>query len=337
MPILTLPLKNKKLKYLFAYFVLLFIASVRAVSVGEDLDKYVEGFTHICNTDIDFISLFLWEPGYVIFNYCLSFFSTDAQILVVSTSLFILTGLFLYFYRYSSYFFLTLFLFIALFHYFSSFNIIRQFMALAILVNSLKYIIQHRFFYFLMVVFVAAFFHYTAIIFLILYPLNKYQVTWHYFIGILILSFGLNYLFGNSIITNLITQFYPSYQGEVIRGSGLLMFVLLFLLTSLCLMLYTKIRSKSRENKQIKLLNLLMHAAILACCFQTLSFNFSLFSRVVIYFSFHFVVLLPNLINIALNKRDKIIITSICCVFSFLLFCFYLKEDLSGIIPYEMF
>ena len=122
---------------------------------------------------------------------------------------------------------------------------------------------------------------------------------------------------------------YLSYSDEMIGGGGLFMFGFLLLIT--CWGLFYKKKKLTTSD------SLLYHLMIWATAMQLLSYQFSLFSRVIVYFSFAAIVFIPNVICGIENRCLKTFYYSVFWGIQAFFFALYLNNNLSQVLPYSFF
>lgn len=183
--------KKNKLFIVICGIQLFIIHCFKDFSSLSDLTNYVGGYNYISQSkisqifDIDFSVRF--EPGWIILNKILSYISDNYLILFAVTSFVIILGYSKLILLYSAIPWLSVFLFLT-YIFIPSLYILRQHLALAILLFSLPYIVKRRFLKFLLVVLLAISMHFTAIVFLIayfIYPVTigkKFWITFATFV-----------------------------------------------------------------------------------------------------------------------------------------------------------
>lgn len=328
--LLSLDNRKKNIILCFLVAVQLFLTgALRAVTVGGDLEGYVPTYIRLGNSTWDEVFIGRLEPGYLLLNKILTFFTTDERLLLVVTSGIVVVGFCVFICKNSRIPWLSLYLFIALGFYTTSLSMLRQSLAIALILGSVRYVEQRKFFNFLIVVLAAVLFHYTAVVFLILYPISRFKVTWGYFICMLTGAFLISWVLGKIFLFTIIEKFYSSYEDQITGGTGYNMLLLLILVTVAGLFLWRK-----REDSQQR--NVIAQMMILACCFQFMALHFGLFARVVLYFSVSQLIFIPNAISCISVKDLKFLtglIVSGLAIFYFVVFI--LGGDSCGILPYR--
>lgn len=305
------------------------IAMLRGMEVGADLPGYLYYFKEFSNTN--WSSLFQWrfEYGYLVFNKLLSFISSQERILMLGVAIFVYTGFFRYIFSCSKTPWLSFFLFVGLGYYTSSFNIYRQFMAMAILVNSIGFVVDRKFKQFLFCVVAASFFHITSVIFLLLYPLSKIRISWIYFFTSFCLAVIIGKVVGGIVLGILTEEAFELYAGNMISGRGYGMLFLLLIITLGGLLMRSAYSCRQED--------VYYHLMIIACCLQVVSLQFSLFSRVVLYFAINMIIFIPDIICKLKKKEIRVMGLLVASILIFLYFNYLVLTDAghSGVIPYK--
>lgn len=170
---------DKKAKIMMALScIAMWLPSALRYNVGIDNESYLAQFNSItCLSD----AFTYYEPGFGLLCYLCKMWFGDYQVLLFISSM--LTGILMWLsvYKYSKKYVLCILGFIAVNMYFMSYTVIRQFIAVAILSNTVNYIKNRKFWKFTLLLLCAVTFHYTAIVFGILYFLyskEKKLFTW---------------------------------------------------------------------------------------------------------------------------------------------------------------
>lgn len=195
--------KNNVLVFLFV--VLVFFASIKSILVGTDTLNYYTYF--IYNNVLSEDHIFqgtqrLWW----FFNYCIyTFFNYDVFLIVCYSIAYY--GIFLCIKRYSLNYFLSLLLFVLLFFYFSSFNVMRQYIALGIVMLGYDNLIKNKKNNYIYCLIIAALFHFSSIIAFPLLFVEKLKIEKKIIVTILVVaSFLLGFIFyeiSNKLILSL--------------------------------------------------------------------------------------------------------------------------------------
>lgn len=310
---------------------LILIAALRNESVGADTLGYSDYFTIIRDNSLqhclDYLRL---EPLYVVYNKALSFFSSDPRILIVANSVIIYTVIVNSIYKYSPVIWISIFLFVSLGFFDSSLNVSRQWMAITITVISYPYIIERKLYKFIICIVIAFLFHYSAILFMIVYPLYNFKITWKY-VALVVLSALIIRTVAAAVYFYILSFTYAADM-EVDLGSGGYGMLTMLSATMLCGM-FLKPKHLSDEER------LFYHLMILAASLQILSLTVSIFVRVVLYFQLGMIFYIPIIIKHQKSIVVKTIISSFIIIMTSI---FYFGIVISpatrqGTVPYLFF
>lgn len=201
--------------YLFGIFVVLFICSALRFNVGNDYEQYTQT-AHEAFVD-----------GYVVteagFNWLVkivyAIFGFECYEAVFAVFAFVTLWLLLKaMYEQSLDFSMSFFLFMTLGIYFQTFNTVRYYLALAIVLYAMKYIWEKDWIRFVLWILFAALFHKSVLLVIPVYWLaSKRWKTWQ-ILGMLVLSV-LAYILKGPVL-QLALFLYPSYRGTVFLEGG---------------------------------------------------------------------------------------------------------------------
>ena len=279
--------------FLFLFFFPLGILGMfRAINVGSDTVTYYRAYNVITNSDLytSFLYHGRMEQGHVLFmKFCSKLGLTAAQF-VGTCSFLTLTTIAIYFYKNSKCLFISCFSFFSLCFFDGSCNIVRQYLALTILLFSVRYIFKRNLLLFLAIVILASTFHKTAVIFLIVYPLYNVELSrkniWYLMLftiafaicGMLFLNHFLELLIGNDWYGGYAKSHYVT-QG--VRFGSFINIFIQMLYSVICLYAYHLYGDQfSKEEKFFQWLSLI--SLSIECC--TLPVN--VMERLGLYFHF---------------------------------------------------
>ena len=199
---------------LLGIFLILFVLSACRLNVGTDYAKYVE-FMHLVNcdsyvpTEIGFnllVKFIYWLSGYE--NYLLVF----AVYAFVTVLLFMLA-----IYESSDDFPLSFFLFMALGYYFQTFSTVRYYLALAIALYSMKFVLRKQWGRFLVLILLGSAFHKSLLVVIPLYFLATLRwKKWQLGLAALFCS---TFLFMQDFYLKIVVFLYPTYEDtEYLEG-----------------------------------------------------------------------------------------------------------------------
>lgn len=164
-------------------------------TIFPDIDDYFYTFKRVSMVSLKFIitqgsPIEGQDPdlGYLIYNKLLSLISTDYYILIFANSAIVLAGYMSFIKRYSGFLFMSMALFL-LGPFYHSLFIYRQYIAIALCLFSVSFILNRKLIHFLLLVLLAATIHKTAVVFLLLYPLYYLKIGKIYLTIMLFLTF----------------------------------------------------------------------------------------------------------------------------------------------------
>lgn len=206
---------GKKMYLSIMILVLMFVASMRRWNIGADYPTYVNIFQNIQSIYKEYPM----ERGYLYANYLISFFTDNYVCFSFVVEIFVFFCIRKYILRYVSqegYFWVMLvFVLNPYFYVQSCFNVIRQTVAIAIILLSIKYLFKEEWTYFIIFICVAGQIHKVAYIFALLIFFFKINWTRKKFLIILLITTFLNLFINNDhIFTRIARVFgYANYIG----------------------------------------------------------------------------------------------------------------------------
>ncbi len=199
---------------LTAVFLILFLLSACRLNVGNDYAKYVE-FMHLVNcdayvpTEIGFnllVKLVYGLSGYENFLLVFAFYS-------FVTVLFFLLAM----YEQSDEFGFTFFLFMTLGYYFQTFSTVRYYLALAVALYSMKFVLRRQWGRFVVLVLLGSAFHKSLLVVIPLYFLAS--LAWKKWQLAAAALFCTTFLFMQDFYLKLVIFLYPTYEDtEYLEG-----------------------------------------------------------------------------------------------------------------------
>lgn len=193
---------------LSAWLILSIIEGFRSFDIGTDTSTYAYLFV----TD----SMESFETGFQILGSFVHLMTNDPVFFLLFISL-VTNGLIVFsIYRISSQPFISVFCYMALYYYFQSFNAMRQYLAIGIILVSYSFLRQSKFFKYLIGATLAVFFHNSAIVGFLLWPYHFIKISSKGPINILKSLFVPFLLGGVVTITfnfglNFLTSLFPKY------------------------------------------------------------------------------------------------------------------------------
>lgn len=314
---------------LFAIFVLLFGVSACRYQVGNDYSRYEE-FFHL----IPLNQVVPTEFGFNAIVLLMQFlFGTDTKLTIFAlfafvTILFMLKAV----YDQSEDFLFSFFLFMTLGYYFQSLNTVRYYLAWAVAVFSMKYVLKKQYMKFILLILPAATIHKSVLLVIPVYLLAA--LSWKKWqLALLFLAASSGWFF-KDIYLKIIIRLYPSYENtsyldggtsviNIIRIVGVLLFTLIY---------YRQAVSGHRQNRFY--FNLNVFALLLYTCGSFVPE----ISRVGYYMTAGHIFLLPSVIRQIPSKRQqsfwRLLIIG-AAVLYFAIFLIKAQDLLVRIVPYH--
>lgn len=316
---------------LLALFVILFVVEASRQNVGNDYAKYVE-FMHL-------VVSHAYVPTEVGFNWIVKILygisGFENHLLVFAFFSFATIAFFLAaIYKQSVNFFFSFFLFMAFGYYFQSFSTVRYYLAVAIAVYGISYVLRKEWIKFLLLILLGASFHKSLLVVIPLYLLASLPwKKWGLALGAL---FSSTFFFLQDFYLRILLLLYPTYQDteyleggtsyvNIARCGGVLVLALLY---------YPSAVKGNRRNQFYFYCNL--GALVLYTCCSFLP----VISRVGYYLMVTHIFFLPSLIGAIENRKQRIFFTSAIAGAAILYFAIYMMRagaDGVRILPYQTF
>ncbi len=316
---------------LFFMFLILFAVAASRLNVGNDYAKYVE-FMHLtyCNA---------YVPTEVGFNlltkaiYGISGF--ENYLLVFAIFAFFTVLLFLQaIYRQAESFGFSFFLFMAFGYYFQSFSTVRYYLALAVALIAIPYLLEKEYGRFLVLILIGAAFHKSVLVVLVLYPLavrcwKKWQLA---LAGVFCLSF----FFLQDFYLRVVVFLYPTYEETeyLSGGTSYVNIARCFGILLLSLILYKKAVKGNRVMNFWFNCNLGALVMYVCCSFLPI------ISRIGYYLTITHIFFLPALIRQIENEKWRKLLTAGAVAAGILYFALLMMRAADPgfrILPYQTF
>ena len=316
---------------LLAIFLILFALSACRQNVGNDYAKYVE-FMHLVNSNA-------YVPTEAGFNllvkivYGISGF--ENYLLVFAIYAFATISLFLLaIYEQSDDFPMTYFLFMTLGYYFQTFSTVSYYLALAIALYSMKFVIRRQWGRFILLVVLGSFFHKSLLVILPLYFLAS--VTWKKWQLALIGVFCTTFLFLQDFYLKVVVFLYPTYEDtEYLTGGTSYINILRCLgVLALSLFYYRKSIKGSRRMQFYFYLNLGALVLYVFCSFLPI------ISRIGYYLTVSHILFLPALLRETESVKWRRLLRAgmiLAATLYFIIFMSRAYDDGLLILPYKSF
>lgn len=299
-------IKNKKISVFMISFQLFLFLAFRSIETGVDLINYNGGYEYIASLDFhqllsrlnlfkvaDLVYPYSYESGYVILNWLSSSLGFSFHSFLVIIAFFTMLSVGVFIYRYSSIPWLSFILFIGLGMYIYSFGILRQTIAMCILLWSVPYIERNNYKKAIIILMLAFTVHRNCIIFVLLFLFNKIRITKYTVTKYLIVCFIL--IIVSPLIYNYVISKFLIYLGKTsyvtsdfrINNQIILIYIIAILVVNF-------VNIKAFNNKTNRMT---FWAFLLTIPFQILGMNNDGFARIIEYYYVFAIILIPFTIS----------------------------------------
>lgn len=329
-----LPVKYSKSKFVskvcyIISFMISFLSAALRYGIGTDyFYTYVPYFKWINSGVREY-----GEVGFNFLNKFIGFFTTDYQWLFFVTSFIILLFIYKAIWDNSEDVLQSVLLIYVGQSYFYSMNMVRQSIAISIILYSYKFLKDKKYIKLLICIVCASLFHSSALVLIPIFAISMLNISILKKIIIFIILFALQPVFYKALILLLGYTKYGWYYTEGLFKEGIS--ILLVLQNIIILVLdfyYQKIYSR-KITKEYKILS---NINFIGVCLMILSCNIPLVFRIIRYCTIFQILLIPKLLNLSDNDVNKKIFGS--CLFLFLTVCMIYQIIIcggEGVYPYE--
>lgn len=302
--------RDKKIKdrlFLVIVFLLLFVlVASREMTIGNDTASYLNIFKSSSEHGWDILNVNNYiERGYLAFNALLGYLHITPRIFMCIMALIFCGCTYKFIKENSHNYLMSVLMFINLMFFYDSMSLMRQFMALSIILYfGFKFIKEKKLLKYILTIVFAMLFHSTALLAIFIYPIYHMKYSRKLVlitmvcsaIGLILL--GEIYPFIASIFNR--DGFYASMIGDAKLGNiiSMAMFLLMYLFS-------TFVVKKNEKQKYSFYLYSLLFTSML----YLVSINMAVLSRAALYFAFLSIVSLPNIIESNM-KESKIVVES---------------------------
>lgn len=258
---------------------LLVFTCFRDRTIGYDTDNYVNYFNEIGENNLwTYMTL---EPLYVVFNNLLYKVFPFSQAFLIVVGILTTVPICFFIYRRTGHYSVIGFILFVFFNWESSMYLMRQYLAIFVCLINMGNVRRRKLIPFIILEVIAVLFHKSALVFIIIYPVNllKYSKELVFFtIGVSLLMV----VFGNQLLQliDMITGYdYQSFG----QGGGLYIYLLTIITALLLLFVTNRIRPFYKKTMLISIL------------ISSLSLYMGMFYRVNLYFMVVIYVIYPCL------------------------------------------
>lgn len=346
---LTCKIRSKKIWLAVLILPLFILVAFRSINIGNDTLNYYICYNNIANSKSFREITSRYEIGYLLLNYLFSLIGFNYYEFQIIVSLFIYIVFYKFIYKYSSNCSLSLFTIVTLRYMDQTMNIMRAYIALSILLLSVKYIIDRKFVKFLVLNIIATTIHFSSVFFIILYFIVNIKWDKLKIFLATILSFTVFFLFGKIVeIIVKLTGRYTDYLNNNFFNvqNNIAVFMQLFIALAFYIAAFdVKFIEIKREQlvpnlkKNITIRDICNSALFIYVVTSFWGLNTVLMSRVNMYYSIFLIIIVPDLIKLYKKKKYGIFINFFIILGMFLSYYIVLKyrPQWNYVYPYEFF
>ena len=305
LPIYDVLIRDKRKFVTVVTLQLFLILALRDPTLGVDLVNYSGGYSYISSlgfTDLlsrlrlistaELVFPYEYESGYVVLNWILGKLGIGFHAFLVLHAAFVMTSFGIFIYRYSKIPWLGFSMLIAFSYFEYSFGILRQLIAIAILLYAVPYIENKKPLRFFLLVLLAFLFHRTAIVFAVLYLARYIKVTRIVYLvnaAVWVLMIALTPLLFNVVLKRLLLLLGKSgYTGISFEWSNMTTLLLLFAVA-----VFFTVDFSAMTNMRT---SIFCWGFLLAMPFQILAMSNEVFGRMILYYMVFGILLIPNIL-----------------------------------------
>lgn len=272
--------------------------------VGTDFENYQIWFFQYLNAPISFSDK---DFGFGIMIKTIQLFTQSPQILFIVSAVIINVFIMLFIKENTDFYDLGYFLFIALYFYYSSFNIMRQWIAMSIFLYALKFAYDRKIIKYLLCIAIASIFHKTALLTIPIYFIFQMKINIKnlaiLICGLLVVVWQFENIitFIGSVLNMNITKYLLYFDNTTSTGSNGYAYVIIVLLL-LCIIAFTY-KKYIKENEQGKNQILIL---ILAGIISLAGTNSMIFGRLQLYFIPIIIVVIPNILKLIPQRQRRV-------------------------------
>lgn len=340
--------KRKKFFLLLFFTILTVLAMLRKNTVGVDTTHYCHGYQVISNLDWGKLDTFDYEIGFGALCKLLNYITPDPQALIVVSSLLIFPPVAIFIYKNSDDVVFSTFLFISLNFYSMNLNVMRQSVAVGIILIGLEFLKKDKKLLFIAIVILASCFHKSAVLCLIM--LVYFKMTFkkrtmlYIFIASIVGFIGAKYIF--KFATNILEEYagyadsefaVSNYFGTAINLSVcavILFFGLIYYKTDSLYLIKKKL-----SNQTVFSYDFQAYSLAISLLNFVVGLQMTILLRTKLYFTIFYILWVPNAIYTIEYKDVRIIYKFVFIIFTLLYFIIIalFRPEWYGVFPYEFY
>ena len=329
---------NKDVAYLFCIFSVFFVLlAFRDVSVGNDTQNYADLYDTIVNGYLKEDTRY--EVGYILYNKVLGVFSSSYRLLLIVSAFIVVCSFASIIRKFSNKIWLSVLLLFLLSYFDISANLLRQAIAMAILLCAFDILLKKRSALFVIYVLFASTFHLMSLVFVVAIIVPYVNLTKTSLLILLLVLMGayflsdylVNYIFNNIAL-------YSSYENSEYVLGGIKIASILNSLIFALVLIFSLFKYQDLKDDLVTRSAFWMVA--IGEILLLLSLGFNQIGRVSKMFTIFAIILIPNVLSIIKRKSGKLYII-LCILWIIFLTIQYLlivkyRSNWHGIYPYKL-
>ena len=333
--------KKTKIYVAACFAALTVIAAVRATTVGVDTAQFCRAYAAIGLTPWGSLrDSFRYEWGFLILCKFLNYISNDPQLLIVATSVIVNVPIGIFIYRNSAKPALSIFLYLGLTCYTQNMNIMRNAMAVAVVLLAFEALKERHNILFIALIALAASFHKTAPFLLILWPLWRLRFSKRTFLvyGILCVVLFIFLHPAADLLATLLGKdeiYSEKYTGSNYFGAMFKALLAIFITG----VVFNYFRVGQRRGASLTQTDrFYCHVLMLWIMFSLLGMQIEIFARLCVYFNIFAVVGVARALQFCDNGGER---TFVELLIGGVALCYFVivglyRPEWQGAIPYEV-
>lgn len=324
--------KYKKIYLFICFFQMMVIQGLRNIDVGTDTSLYVNTYNGYLTSSYYSFQFTHFEYGFQVLYNIFHKLNINSQLMLIIISGITMFGFAYFIYRNSKNVYLSTFIFACML-YPNSFNIMRQYLALSIAINSYQLIINGKYLKGMLLIGIGALFHTTAL--LLVVPLVFYYIkNWKLLRNTMIVFDIICLLLGTFIVNNLLILVGKAYY---ITGYNVdRLFRLTTLITIIIAALTWYFAQKATDKKDKQILNYLTCISLFNVGCGILYLKYEFMSRIIELLNTFILVSIPLGLSQTKFYYKPLVKIGVYCI-PFLLMLNSVFNSGSGIEIYKMF
>jgi hypothetical protein len=331
LPLLFYPLqkKDKHLYILVIAFMLILIMGLRGVTVGVDISMYKSYFEDAKVARVlNMLKIGRFDPGYNVFQFIIAKVFGSFRLFLFIIAIFYVSIVAILIRRYSSNAWLSFFLFISFGFFTFGLTGLRQAIAIGCTILSFLSIQQRKTGSSILWLVLGVSFHLSALIFIIVYFLNKLKPNSNNIFFIILFSLSI-FIFSDQLLS-VFNSFARNPYHSVETG-GRMMYLFLVAVVLFSLIYLNRILTADYSNKLLYFCMISTVAIWPICMMNPVLFRLSY------YYFIYIIIFIPNLISSMENLKLKKILTLCFLILGLYNFIFKVFSPDLKLLPYMFF